>query len=88
MEYEGDLKGAETVAREIIRAAVDVARHGVGAAELAFVLVLELAGDRRQRRVDVGHPRHDRGFAGQQGAALGIRDDVLEPREGQALAHA
>ena len=37
-----------------------LARDHVGAAQLALVFQLELAGDRRQRRVDVGEPRHRR----------------------------
>ena len=50
----------------------------VGALQLAFVLELDLAGDRRQRRVDVGDARHDQRLALRQRAALGVRDDVLE----------
>ena len=41
------------------RGADQVARDLLGAAQLAFVLELELAGDRRQRGVDVGDARHD-----------------------------
>ena len=66
----------------------DVARDVVGAAQFAFVFQLELAGDRRQRRIDVGDARHDDGLAGQQRAPLGVRDDVLEQRDRQALADA
>ena len=40
-----------------------LARDAVGALQLAFVFQLELAGDRRQRGVDVGDARHDRLFA-------------------------
>src|SRR5262249_49280676 len=40
------------------RGADQIARHLLGAAQLALVLELELAGDRWQRRVDVGDARH------------------------------
>src|SRR5438093_6500128 len=40
-----------------------------GALQLAFVLQLELSGDRGQRRVDVGNARHDGLFLGEDGAA-------------------
>ena len=66
----------------------DVARDVVGAAQLALVLQLELAGDRRQRGVDVGHARHGELLAGDQRPALGVRDDVLEQRDRQPLADA
>ena len=65
-----------------------VARHLVGALQLAFVLELELAGHRRQRGVDVGDARHDRRFAVGERAPLGVRDDGLEHADRQALADA
>ena len=65
-----------------------IARDLLGPAQLAFVLELELAGDRRQRGVDVGHARDDELFAVGERAALRIRDDQLERRDRQALADA
>ena len=44
------------------RRANQIARDLLGAAQLAFVFELELAGDRRQRRVEVGDARHDQLF--------------------------
>ena len=64
------------------------ARHRLGALQLALVLELELAGDRRQRRVDVGDARHRHALAGGQRAPLGVRHDVLEARDRHALADA
>src|SRR5437870_1066152 len=58
------------------------------ALQLALVLELELAGDRRERRVHVRHPRHHGLFLGQRGAALGVGDHVLEDADRQALRHA
>ena len=55
-----------------------IARDLLGAAQLAFVLELELAGDRRQRRVDVGDARHDERLAVGERPPLGVRDDELE----------
>ena len=54
LEVDAGEVAAEDVAD---RGADDVARDVVGAAQLAFVLELELAGDRRQRGVDVGDAR-------------------------------
>ena len=60
------------------RRADQVARDLLGAAQLALVLELELAGDRRQRRVDVGDARHDERLAVGERAPLGVGDDELE----------
>ena len=60
------------------RGADQIARDLFGAAQLAFILQLELAGDRRQRGVQVGDPRHDERFAVGERAALGVRDHELE----------
>ena len=64
--------------RRVGRAANQLARDRVAADELALVLELDLARDRRQRRVDVGDARHDLALARRQRATLGVRDDVLE----------
>ena len=66
----------------------EVARHLLGAAQLALVLELELACDRRQRRVQVGDARHNDLFARRQRAPLGIRDHELQRRNREALADA
>ncbi len=52
--------GGAEVGREHLahRLADQLARHVLGAHQLALVLELELAGERRQRRVDVGDARH------------------------------
>ena len=60
----------------------------LGALQLALVFHLELARDRRQRCVDVGDARDRAVLAVDERAALGIRDDVLHRRDGQALADA
>ncbi len=52
------------------------------------VLELELAGDRRQRGVDVRDPGNDHRLGGEEASALGARDDVFEQRDGQPLADA
>ena len=70
------------------RRANQIARDLLGAAQLAFVLELELAGDRRQRRVEVGDARHDQLLAVRQRAPLGVGDDELERRDRQPLADA
>src|SRR5206468_1639555 len=49
-----------------------VARHSVRASLFAFVFKLELAGDRRERRVDITNPWHDLGLAGSKPAAFGV----------------
>ena len=69
-------------------AADDVAGDVVGAAELALVFELELAGNGRQRRIDVGDARRDDRLVGADGAPLGARDHVLEQRDRQPLADA
>ena len=62
---------------------------GLGALQLALVLQLELAGDRRQRGVDVGDARHgDRLRRGIERAPLGVREHVLHHRNRQPLADA
>ena len=63
-------------------------RDGVGALELALVFELELAGDGRQRRVDVGDARRRRRLARRERAPLGVADDVFQHADRQALAHA
>ena len=72
VEPLGDLPqvGAGEVAVEDVAdgRADDVAGDVVGAAQLAFVLELELAGDRRQRGVDVGDARHGDRLAGRSSA--------------------
>ena len=92
IEPLGDLaqiRGREVAAEDVAHGRPnDVARDVVGAAQLSLVLELELAGDRRQRGVDVGHARHDDLLAREERAALGVRDDVFEQRDGQALADA
>src|SRR5262245_35751007 len=59
-----------------------------GATLFAFIFQLELAGDRRQRRVDVADPRDGAALASQQAAALGVGDDVLDDGNRQPLADA
>src|SRR5213083_1504200 len=56
--------------------------------QLALVLQLQLAGDRRQRGVHVRHPWHHGLFLGDDGAPLGVGDDVLEHGDRQALRYA
>src|SRR5262245_4591397 len=58
-----------------------VARHLLGATQLALVLQFELAGDGRQRGVDVGDARHDERLAVGQGAALCVGYDQLQRRD-------
>ena len=66
----------------------EIARNLLRAAQLAFVFELELAGDRRQRRIHVGDARHDDVLALRERAALGVGDDELERRDRQPLADA
>ncbi len=54
------------------RGADDLADDGVGAAHLAFVLELDLAGDAGERGVDVADAGDDEAFAVDQGAAFGV----------------
>ena len=61
-----------------------LAPHGVGPAQLAFVLQLELAGHRRKGRVDVGDAGRRR-FPGRDGAALRVRDHVLQAGDRHSL---
>ena len=70
------------------RRADQLARDVVGALQLAFVFHLELAGNRRQRRVDIGDARDDRRLAVGQRASLGIRQHVFEAGDRQPLADA
>jgi hypothetical protein len=69
-------------------AADQLARDRVAAHQLALVLQLDLAGDRRQRGVDVGDARHDLRLAGEHRAPLGVRHHVLHHRDRHALRHA
>ena len=66
----------------------DLPGHVVGAAQLPLVLQLDLTRDRGQRGVDVGDAGDRLGVARDQRPALRVRDDILEARDGQALAHA
>ena len=50
----------------------DLADDGVGAAHLAFVFELDLAGDAGERGVDVADAGDGEGFVVEQGAALGV----------------
>ena len=81
-------RGEDAAEHGADRGADDLAGDVVGAAQLAFVLELELAGDRRQRGVDVGDARARPRFARQQRAPLGVGDHVLEQRDRQPLADA
>ena len=65
-----------------------IARHLLGASQLAFVLELELAGDRGQRCVHVGHARHHHLLAVLQRAPLRVRDHQFERADRQPLADA
>ena len=66
----------------------EFAHHRIGAAHLAFVFQLELAGDAGQGGVDVADARHDERFAVHERAPLGVGDDQLHGGDGQALADA
>ena len=55
----------------------DLADDGVGAAHLALVLELDLAGDAGERGVDVADAGDDERFAVKEGAALGVGEDEL-----------
>ncbi len=70
------------------RNADQLAGHGVAAFQLAFVLQLELAGDGGQGGVDIEHARHRDRLARAQGAALGVRDDIFQHGDRQALRNA
>ena len=68
------IAGAEVAGRDVEhRGANEIPRDRVGAAQLAFVFQLELAGDRRQRRIDVGDARHDDRLSRRERAPLGVR---------------
>ena len=69
-------------------AADDLADDGVGAAHLAFVLELDLAGDAGECGVDVADAGDDEGFVVEQGAAFGVGDDELHGADGEALRDA
>ena len=92
VEPHDDLVGVHAAGalaeRRVGRAANQLARDRLTADQLTFVLELDLAGDRRQRRVDVGDARHDLRLAGAHRAPLGVRDDVLHHRDRHALRHA
>src|ERR1700733_11900343 len=60
----------------------------VRAFELAFVFELKLAGDRWQRRVNIGDARDAALFAGTSGALLCAADRTLQSRDRQSLADA
>ena len=66
----------------------DLADDGVGAAHLAFVFELDLAGDAGERGVDVADAGDDEGFAVEKSAAFGVGDDELHGADGQALRDA
>ena len=66
----------------------DLAGDVVGPPQLTLVLELELARDRRQGRVDIAHAWDDRRLVRSEPAAFGVRDDVFEQRDRQALADA
>src|SRR5439155_12142319 len=67
------------------RTADQLARHGVAALQLAFVFQLELAGNRGQGSVNIEDARHRHGLFGFERATLGVRNHILEHRDGQAL---
>ena len=69
-------------------AAHQLARDVFGALQLAFVFELDLAGERRQRAVDVADARDGRRFAVHERPPLGVRDDAFERRDRQPLADA
>src|SRR5713101_4946956 len=80
VEHAGEHRadgGTNQVARDLFRAP-----------KLAFILELVLAGDRRQRGVDVGDAQYHERLAMRQRAALGIRDDELERADRKPLADA
>src|SRR5262249_60738717 len=59
-----------------------------GADLFALVFELDLAGDGRDRGVNVADARGDQGLAVKQGATLGVRRDTLHDGYRQALADA
>src|SRR5215813_11831498 len=65
-----------------------VARDSFGPDLFALVFELDLAGDGRDRGVNVADARGDQGLAVKQGAALGVRRDALHDGYRQALADA
>src|SRR5271165_5663422 len=65
----------------------DLAHYSVGALQLAFVLQLELAGHGRHGSVYIAYAGDHQLLAPANGAALGIRDDVLHRADRQPLAH-
>ena len=82
VEPHDDLVGVEATGAVLISriggAANQLARDGVAADELTFVLQLDLAGDSRQRSVDVGDARDDVALTCLNRAPLRVRHDVLE----------
>src|SRR5262245_25995011 len=65
-----------------------VARDSFGPDLFALVFKLDLAGDRRDRGVNVADARGDHALAVEQGSAFGVRRDALHDADRQALADA
>ncbi len=66
----------------------DLADDGVGAAHLAFVFELDLATDAGECGVDVADAGDGEGFAVEEGAAFGVRDDEFHGADRKALRDA
>src|SRR5947207_113941 len=68
--------------------AYDLPRYGVAALELTFVFELQLAGDGGKRGVDIQNARHRHWLVRFESTPFGIRDDVFQNRDRQALRDA
>ena len=66
---------------------IKIAGYRFRALQLPFVLELDFSGDRRNGCIDVADARNDRRISGQNRAALGIADNILQARDRQSLAH-
>ena len=66
---------------------IKIAGYRFRTLQLPFVLQLDFSGDRRNGGIDVADTRYDRRISGQNRAALGIADNVLQARYRQALAY-
>ncbi len=73
LHYLLEIVGAEVAVKGLgHRGLDDLARHRIGALDLAFVFQFQLAGDGGHGSVDIGDARHGDGGAFEHGAALGV----------------
>src|SRR5262245_15751601 len=63
-----------------------VTRDRIGALQLAFIFQFEFSGYRRKRRIDIRNARDNHILTRDEGASLGITEDVFQTGNRQPLA--